>query len=66
MNTKRRVFYFTDNGEYGYANGLIRIDTTDWTERDWARILDAPSTVRKKVAMSIETQHINKKDAEAL
>lgn len=65
MTSKRRVFYFTDNGEYGYATGLIRIDTTDWTERDWARILDAPSTVRKKVAMSIETHYINKEAEEA-
>lgn len=71
MKTKKRVFYFTDNGEYGYATGLIRVNTTDWSERDWQRIIDAPSSVRKKVAMQIEQEHENRRmiveiEAEAL
>jgi len=54
----RQVTYFTDEGGFGSAKGLIRIDTTKWSSDDWTKIISAEASVRKIIAMQIE--HIHK------
>lgn len=57
MREKRKIYYFTDKGDYGDAKGLIRVDVTEWSESDWARILDSHPSVRKKTAIQVEHKH---------
>ena len=56
----RQVTYFTDEGGFGDAKGLIRIDTTNWTAQDWLRIIQAEELTRKITAMQIEQIHKEK------
>ena len=45
--------YFAMDGNYGYANGLIVIDTKDWKEADWDAIENASDHDRIVVAITI-------------
>lgn len=56
------VTFFTDEGGFGNAKGLIRIDTTNWTEEDWTEIISANAMVRKFIAMQIEHRYKEEKD----
>jgi hypothetical protein len=61
----RQVTYFTEDGEFGSAKGLIRIDTTNWSAEDWSRIIfTANASTRKVIAMQIEQTHKEKKENE--
>lgn len=60
----RQVTFFTDTGSFGDASGLIRVDTTQWTDEDWTRIISADAVTRKVIAMQIEQQHKEKKEAQ--
>ena len=60
----RQVTFFTDEGNFGSAKGLIRIDTTKWTAEDWTKIISANAGTRKAIAMQIEQKHIEQKHKE--
>ena len=61
----RQVTFFTDEGNFGNARGLIRIDTTKWSAEDWSRIIATThSLTRKAIAMQIEQHYKEKKDNE--
>lgn len=50
MNT-----YFAADGNCGSADGLVVIDTSDWTENEWNIILDAPNEERVRIAQEISS-----------
>ena len=60
----RQVTFFTDEGNFGSAKGLIRIDTTKWTAEDWTKIISANAGTRRAIAMQIEQHYKEKKDNE--
>ena len=45
--------YFAADGNCGSAEGLVIIDTSDWTESEWDIILDAPDEERARIAQEI-------------
>jgi dihydrodipicolinate reductase len=45
--------YFAMDGDYGFAHGLVVIDTSGWTEKDWDRIENATDDDRIVVALNI-------------
>jgi hypothetical protein len=45
--------YFTDDGTYGDARGLIIANTETWTDEDWRRIEEASDNDRITVAYEI-------------
>lgn len=57
----RQVTYFNDQGGFGDAKGLIRIDTTCWSEEDWTKIINAQGHARKIIAMQIEHHYKERK-----
>ena len=61
-NRNREVHYFTEDGSYGIANNLVKIVTTDWTNKEGEEVEEASDSRRLLVALSIETRHKNKKD----
>ena len=69
METKRRkelnsmnrqVTYFTDEGDFGSAKGLVRINTTKWNAQDWTKIIMCKSDQRRIIAIQIETHYQQK------
>lgn len=46
-------YYFATDGNYGDANGLVLVDTTNWTEDDWLLIEDAHDSERADMAERI-------------
>jgi hypothetical protein len=32
----KELYYFAADGNYGNANGLVIVDTSDWNDDDWA------------------------------
>ena len=49
--------YFAPDGNYGYANGMVVLDTTNWTGADWAELDEALDWDRVAVATSIANRH---------
>jgi hypothetical protein len=45
--------YFATDGNYGNAENLIIIDTTDWTEDEWDIIDQSPENDRTKIAQQL-------------
>jgi hypothetical protein len=45
--------YFATDGNCGSAEGLVIIDTSDWTESEWDIILSAPDDERARIAQEI-------------
>lgn len=45
--------YFAADGSYGDANTLLVLDTSDWTEADWAEIDETPDEMRAFVALEL-------------
>lgn len=48
--------YFAADGNYGDAEGLVMIDTTDWTEDEWMTIEYAPENERARIAQELERE----------
>lgn len=59
--TERTVHYFAEDGNYGDANGLVIIETTDWTEKDWDMFEDHRDWERPKAAEKIANKYKDKK-----
>ena len=51
------MHYFASDGSYRDAEGIIVVDTTDWTEDEWSLINDAPDSERAAVAAQLEREH---------
>ncbi len=47
--------YFATDGNCGSAEGLVVIDTSDWTESEWDIILSAPDEERARIAQEISS-----------
>jgi len=45
--------YFATDGNYGNAENLVIIDTTDWTEDEWDIIDQSPENDRTKIAQQL-------------
>lgn len=45
--------YFGKDGNYGDAENIVIVDTSDWTEDDWQMIDEAGDTDRASVALGI-------------
>lgn len=49
--------YFSPDGNYGTADGLVTVDTESWTEEDWQEIEDAGDSERADIAEKINTKY---------
>ena len=50
------LHYFAADGNYGDAASLVVVDTSDWTEDEWAAIDEARDEDRGRIALELETQ----------
>lgn len=48
--------YFAADGNYGDAEGLVMIDTTDWTEDEWMTIEYSPENERIRIAQELSRE----------
>jgi hypothetical protein len=51
--------YFATDGSYGTADNLRVIDTSEWTDADWAEIEEASDDQRAGTASAIAYRHLN-------
>ena len=49
--------YFSPDGSYGSAKGLVIVDTSMWTENDWNQLEWAMDENMPKLAMLIANKH---------
>jgi hypothetical protein len=49
------IHYFAADGNYGDAKDLVIVDTSDWTEDEWADIDFAIEPNRPLIALSLST-----------
>lgn len=49
------IHYFAADGNYGNAKDLVIVDTSDWTEDEWADIDFAIDANRPLIAISLST-----------
>ncbi|WJZ48466.1 hypothetical protein [Actinomycetia phage DSL-LC01] len=49
------IHYFAADGNYGDATNLVIVDTSDWTEDEWADIDFAIDANRPMIALSLST-----------
>jgi hypothetical protein len=55
--TEMTKHYFAVDGNFGNAEGLVTIDTSDWTEDEWFAIDDASDSDRIRVALELAEAH---------
>lgn len=57
LNDKERTdmpnHYFAVDGNYGDADGLVIVDTSDWDDDDWAAIDFARDSDKARIAKAI-------------
>ena len=51
----KQLHYFAADGNYGSADGLVLVDTSNWTEEQWQMIEDTSDSFRPTRARE-ETQ----------
>jgi hypothetical protein len=51
------MHYFAKDGSYGDAEGLVLIDTTEWTAFEWDQVEDAHDTDRVAMAKQVDELH---------
>jgi hypothetical protein len=56
--------YFAPDGNYGDAEGLLLLDTTDWSEDDWLAIEEAGDFNRTQVAQDIAKSYLQTEEEE--
>jgi hypothetical protein len=49
------VHYFAADGNFGNATNLVIVDTTDWTDEEWADVEYAIEDQRSTIALSLST-----------
>lgn len=50
---EQEVHYFAVDGNYGSADGIVIVETSDWSEDDWQAIEDAGDRDRASVAYAL-------------
>lgn len=50
----QNVAYFASDGSYGDAEGIVLIDTSEWTEDEWAEIDGMTDSERYDFALALE------------
>ena len=53
--------FFSNDGSYGDAKGILIVDTDQWSEEDWRDIDDACDMTRLAIAKEIEEKHRDKR-----
>jgi hypothetical protein len=54
--------YFAADGNFGGADGLLTVDTENWTEEDWYEITEeATDSDRLEVAEKINAKYIEER-----
>lgn len=51
---KMSKHYFAADGNYGSAEGLVVVDTSDWTDDEWAAIDFARDNERAEIAKQMK------------
>lgn len=51
---KMSKHYFAADGNYGSAEGLVVVDTSDWTEEEWEVIDCARESERPEIAKQMK------------
>jgi hypothetical protein len=51
--------YFATDGSYGTAHNLEIIDTSEWTDEDWAEVENATDDTRADTASAIARRYLN-------
>jgi len=51
--------YFATDGSYGTAHNLEVIDTSEWTDEDWAEVENATDDTRADTASAIARRYLN-------
>jgi hypothetical protein len=47
------MIYITDDGSFGGAEGMVLVDTTEWTEADYLKLEEASDMERLDIAREI-------------
>ena len=47
------IHYFAADGNFGNATNLVIVDTTDWTDEEWADVEYAIDDQRSTTALSL-------------
>jgi len=55
--------YFSDDGNYGPANGLIMFNTDGWSPEMWQEIIDVEDNERSSLAVHFSSGHHPWRDA---
>ena len=50
----QNVAYFASDGNYGDANGIVLIDTSEWTEDEWEEIDGMTDSERYEFVLALE------------
>lgn len=58
---KQGETYFATDGNYGPAQGLVIIDTSDFTDTDWEAIDIVPDSMRIEIAKRIKESIVFRK-----
>lgn len=45
--------YFATDGNYGSADGIVIVDTSDWSEEDWTAIDEVGDADRANLAYAL-------------
>lgn len=59
LTPERASTYFATDGSYGSAHNLEIIDTSEWTDEDWAEVENATDDTRADTASAIATRYLN-------
>jgi hypothetical protein len=49
--------YFAVDGNYGGADGLLQLETDNWTEEDWTEVEEAGDAERCAIAEQIDKKY---------
>jgi len=49
-------YYFAQDGNWGSAEEILLVDTTNWTEEDWELIEDATDSERGQIAQRLSEE----------
>lgn len=59
LTPERASTYFATDGSYGTAHNLEIIDTSSWTDEDWAEVENASDDRRADTASAIAQRYLN-------
>jgi hypothetical protein len=53
----RTIHYFALDGNYGNADGIVLVETDDFSVEEWLEIEEASDNERANMAVEIATRH---------